>query len=186
MVFDPLRLFLLSGLLLHKAIWEALRRRDRIEKATPALLLVKSAKLAALIGLCLQTVTPAVFPILPEPTTLRWPGGLLFAAGLALAVVARFQLGRQWSDIETASVRADHAIVEYGVYRFIRHPIYTGDLLLVAGLELALNCWLVLLVIPLALIVFLRAGREEEELAHLLPGYREYQSRTKRFVPFVI
>jgi len=186
MVVDLLRLFLLSGLLLHKAIWEVLGRRDRVEKPTPAVLLVKSAKLAVLIGLCLQTVTPAVLPILPEPAALRWPGGLLFAAGLALAIVARFQLGRQWSDIETASVRADHAIVEYGVYRFIRHPIYAGDLLLIAGLELALNCWLVLAIIPLVLIVFFRAGSEEAELARRLPGYREYQSRTKRFLPFVI
>jgi protein-S-isoprenylcysteine O-methyltransferase Ste14 len=186
MVVSPLRLFLLSGLLLHKAIWEALRQRDRVERPTPALLLVKSAKLAVLMGLCLQTVMPQFLPILAEPAVLRGPGGLLFAAGLALAIVARFQLGRQWSDIETASVRADHAIVENGVYRFIRHPIYAGDLLLIAGLELALNCWLVMGVIPVALIVFSRAGREEEELARRLPGYREYQSRTKRFVPFVI
>jgi protein-S-isoprenylcysteine O-methyltransferase Ste14 len=188
MVLDPLRLFLLLGLVAHKGVWEVLKRRQSTPRpsSAPAVVLIKLAKIAILAGLCVQTVVPEVLPILSDPTTLRLAGGLLFATGLALAITARFQLGRQWSDIESSSVGADHKIIEYGVYRFIRHPIYTGDVLLIAGLELALNSWLVLAVIPLALGVFLKARSEEQELAHRLSGYHEYQSRTKRFLPFVI
>jgi protein-S-isoprenylcysteine O-methyltransferase Ste14 len=188
MVLDPLRLFLLLGLVLHKGVWEVLKRRHSTPRpsSTPAVVFIKLAKIAMLAGLCAQTVLPEVLPILSEPMTLRLWGGLIFAAGLAVAITARFQLGRQWSDIESSSVAADHRIIEHGVYRFIRHPIYTGDVLLIAGLELALNSWLVLAVIPLALAVFLKAKSEEEALAHSLSGYDEYQSRTKRFFPFVI
>jgi len=193
MVLDPFRLFLLLGLVAHKGVWEVLKRRQSAPRPSPTpalvlikLVLIKLAKIAILAGLCVQTVVPEVLPILSDPTTLRLAGGLLFATGLALAITARFQLGRQWSDIESSSVGADHKIIEYGVYRFIRHPIYTGDVLLIAGLELALNSWLVLAVIPLALGVFLKARSEEQELAHRLSGYHEYQSRTKRFLPFVI
>jgi|SRR5579863_2678816 len=191
MVLDPLRLFLLLGLALHKGVWEVLKRRDHVDsmprpRLTPAVALIKVAKIAMLASLCVQTVLPEVLPILFEPMPLRLAGGLLFATGLAVAVTARFQLGRQWSDIECGSVAANHQIIEYGIYRFIRHPIYTGDLLLIAGLELALNSWLVLGVILLALGVFRKAKVEEQELAHRLSGYHEYQARTKRFLPFVI
>jgi protein-S-isoprenylcysteine O-methyltransferase Ste14 len=191
MVLDAFRLFLLLGLVVHKGVWEVLKRRDHFHsmprpRSTPALVVIKLAKITMLAGLCVQTVVPEVLPILSEPMTLRLWGGLIFATGLALAVTARFQLGREWSDIESSSVGADHKIIEYGVYRFIRHPIYTGDVLLIAGLELALNSWLVLGVIPLALAVFFKAKSEEKQLAHRLAGYHEYQSRTKRFLPFVI
>jgi protein-S-isoprenylcysteine O-methyltransferase Ste14 len=191
MVLDPLRLFLLLGLVLHKGVWEVLKRHDYVDRRprprlTPAVAVIKTAKIAMLVGLCAQTVLPEVLPILSEPMTLRLWGGLIFFTGLALAVTARFQLGREWSDIESNSVGADHKIIEDGIYRFIRHPIYTGDVLLITGLELALNSWLVLAVIPLALAVFLKAKSEEQELAHRLSGYHEYQSRTKRFLPFVI
>ena len=187
MVLDPLRLFVLLGLVLHKGVWEVLKRRQTTPRPSPTpAFLIKLAKITMLAGLCVQTVLPEILPILSDPATLRLVGGLLFAMGLAVAVTARFQLGRQWSDIESSSVAADHKIIEGGVYRFIRHPIYTGDVLLIAGLELALNSWLVLAVIPLALAVFFKAKSEEEELAHRLSGYPEYQSRTKRFLPFVI
>jgi protein-S-isoprenylcysteine O-methyltransferase Ste14 len=188
MVLEPLRLFLLLGLVLHKGVWEVLKRRQSTPRpiSTPTVVLIKLAKIAILAGLCVQTVLPEVLPILSEPITLRLWGGLLFATGLTVAVTARFQLGRQWSDIESNSIAADQKIIEYGVYRFIRHPIYTGDVLLIAGLELALNSWLVLAVIPLALAVFLKARSEEEALAHRLSGYHEYQARTKRFLPFLI
>jgi protein-S-isoprenylcysteine O-methyltransferase Ste14 len=188
MVLDSFRLFLLLGLVAHKGVWEVLKRRQSAPRpsSTPAVVLTKLAKIAMLAGLCVQAVVPEVLPILSEQMTLRLAGGFIFFTGLSLAVTARFQLGREWSDIESNSVAADHKIIEDGIYRFIRHPIYTGDMVLIAGLELALNSWLVLGVIPLALAVFFKAKSEEDKLVDRLSGYREYQSRTKRFVPFVI
>jgi len=68
----------------------------------------------------------------------------------------------------------------------IRHPIYVGDLLLLIGLELALNSWLVLPAIILVPIVLAKAVQEERLLTQTLPGYEEYCRRTKRFVPFLL
>jgi len=95
MVLDPLRLFLLLGLVAHKGVWEFLKRRDHVDRtprpsSTPAVVLIKFAKIAILAGLCVQTVVPEVLPILSDPTTLRLVGGLLFATGLAVAITARF------------------------------------------------------------------------------------------------
>ena len=58
-----------------------------------------------------------------------------------------------WSDIETAEVLCEHAVVSHGVYRYVRHPIYIGDIALLVGLELALNSWLVLGALAIAPIV---------------------------------
>lgn len=191
MTFDLLRIYLLAGLVAHKAVWEVLKSVNRKQPArqaspSPWLTAVKGLKVAILVAILLQTLAPEILPIAADPQPLRFTGGFLFSAGLLLAVAARIQLGRQWSDIEIGSVAPDHKVIDRGIYGLIRHPIYTGDLLLLTGLELALNSWLVLGVAALAAAVFWKAGKEEQKLAAQLPGYREYQARTKRFVPYVV
>jgi len=78
---------------------------------------------------------------------LRTVGLLIYLGGLALAIAGRLGLGSNWVDLEDSRVLPRHAVVSSGIYRFIRHPIYTGDLLLLAGLQLALNSWLVVAVL---------------------------------------
>jgi protein-S-isoprenylcysteine O-methyltransferase Ste14 len=105
--------------------------------------------------------------------------------GLATAILGRLHLGSNWVDLEDARVLPDQKVISNGVYRFIRHPIYAGDLLLVTGLQLALNSWLVLGAGLLSLVVARRAAAEEKLLAISLPDYAAYKRRTKRFIPFV-
>lgn len=188
---DLLRVYLLAGLIAHKAVWEALKRRQGAPAAATSpqplsLLLVKAVKVAILLGIVAQTMLPEILPIRSEPGALRWAGVLLYTAGLATAILGRVQLGDNWLDIETAGVLRDQMVVSSGLYRYIRHPIYAGDLLLLAGLEVALNSWLALCVAALAAAVFRKAAGEERMLAAKLPGYAEYCRRTKRFVPFVV
>jgi protein-S-isoprenylcysteine O-methyltransferase Ste14 len=101
-------------------------------------------------------------------------------------MAARWQLGSNWSDIESARVMPEHAVVSRGIYRYVRHPIYAGDVVMLIGLELALNSWLVLGALALAPVVMRQAIGEERTLRARLPGYAEYCARTKRFIPFVM
>jgi protein-S-isoprenylcysteine O-methyltransferase Ste14 len=186
-----LRWYLLSGLIVHKLVWEALkwrRRRPSVGRVNRSvrLTVVKAVKIGVLLGICAQTILPEVLPIAQEPTALRIVGTLLYTAGLLMAIAGRFQLGDNWSDIEAARIVRDQAVVSRGLYRFIRHPIYAGDLLLLLGLELSLNSWLALAVVLLMPVVFWRALREERLLVRALPGYDTYCLRTKRFIPFVV
>ena len=125
-------------------------------------------------------------PIRPEPRALQLIGVPIYTFGLLLALAGRIQLGENWADIEAATVWRTQTIVSTGPYRYIRHPIYAGDLLLLCGLELSLNSWLVLGVLLVAPVVIRQAIREERMLAGSLPGYDRYCASTKRFVPFVI
>ena len=184
-----LRFYLLLGLIAHKLVWEILKRGPaptaKREPVTMGRRLVKLAKVGVLGGIILQTLVPEIAPISDDPGALRLAGVLIYTVGLAVAIVARLQLGSNWIDIEDARVLRDQHVVATGLYRYIRHPIYTGDLLLLIGLELALNSWLVLGVIALAVVVALRARHEEELLRAQLPGYAQYCAETSRFVPFL-
>ena len=182
---DLLRVYLLAGMILHKAVWEALKRRSNFRPAPRKLLdLIKAVKIAALAGLIAQTLLPAdVLPISSHPDFLRTIGALVFTAGLAIAVTARFQLGNNWADLEAATLLPGQQLVTRGIYRNIRHPIYFGDVLLVLGLELALNSWLVLFAAPLAAYVYLKTVQEERLLSGRLAGYGIYQGQAGRFLP---
>jgi len=187
-----LRFYLLAGLIAHKALWEALKRRSANDRAIKRerrpvrIKLVKGVKIAILFGVVAQTMAPDILPITSSPFSLRVIGVLIYTAGLIIAMLGRVQLGSNWSDIEAARALPNHAVVSHGLYRYIRHPIYVGDLLLLAGLELSLNSWLALAVGLLAPVVLRMAVREEKMLAASLPGYKSYCAQTKRFIPFVL
>jgi protein-S-isoprenylcysteine O-methyltransferase Ste14 len=184
-----LKLFLFSGLVLHKVIWELLRKRggtETEEQKSPSLTLVKAVKIAILLGILVQVWLPDVLPISEDPFAIRVIGTAIYTAGLLVAIAARFQLGDNWSNIETGQVLTHQQVVSRGIYSYIRHPIYTGDLLLLLGLELALNSWLVLGVLVLIPVVLLKAIKEEQMLQRELAGYGDYCRETKRFIPFVV
>jgi protein-S-isoprenylcysteine O-methyltransferase Ste14 len=77
-------------------------------------------------------------------------------------------------------------LVTSGVYRFVRHPIYTG---LILG-TLGWSVWNAnLLGVGLAVLLFvffdLKSRREERWLMEAYPGYAEYRSRVRKLIPFV-
>jgi protein-S-isoprenylcysteine O-methyltransferase Ste14 len=186
------RLYLFAGLILHKATWIVMKRRGRACAATtektlqPHVLLARLVKLAILLLIATQAFLPDVLPILDEPSVLRIVGGMLYTLGLVTAVLGRVQLGDNWSDIEVGDVAADNQVVSAGVYRYLRHPIYVGDLLLLLGLELSLNSWLGGIAAAMIPPVVIRAIQEEQSLREVLTGYEDYARRTKRFIPFIV
>jgi protein-S-isoprenylcysteine O-methyltransferase Ste14 len=108
------------------------------------------------------------------------------ACGLVLGVLGRviaawgaFYLGRSFGIF--VSVRE---VVLRGPYRYVRHPIYLGYLLLFAGLALAYGCTALFFIVPTHFGLFAwRARLEETRLAEASPAYREYMRRTGRFFP---
>lgn len=189
---EILRLILFLGLIFHKLLWEVLKRRDsasRVGKAPshrPNAWPTKSIKALILTFLAIQTLSLDLLPISDQPTPLRVIGTLIYFVGLATAVTGRLYLGRNWVDLEDYQVLPKQSLVMHGIYRYVRHPIYTGDVLLLVGLELALNSWLVLaMCIPL-LVIIKQTMAEEALLLRALPGYSTYRRQTKRFIPFVV
>ena len=73
----------------------------------------------------------------PESDAGGWVGVALTAAGVAIAIWARWHLGTNWSGVVT--LKEGHELIRTGPYRTIRHPIYTGILLAFLGTAVALG-----------------------------------------------
>jgi protein-S-isoprenylcysteine O-methyltransferase Ste14 len=187
-----LRGFLFAGLAAHKLVWEVLKRGQRqpeAPKPSPqnlSLRIIKGGKIAITLGLFAQLFLPEILPITNSPLLPRVVGTIVFTFGLLIAILARLELGNNWSDIEVGQLKQNHMLVNRGVYRYVRHPIYTGDLAMLLGFELCLNSWLVVAVVAVAIPTIYRAVREEKVLAKTVAGYEAYCTQTKRFIPFVI
>jgi protein-S-isoprenylcysteine O-methyltransferase Ste14 len=110
-------------------------------------------------------------------------GIALTFAGLALAVWARFHLGRNWSG--GVRISLDHELIRSGPYARIRHPIYTGMLAAAFGTSIVVGCWHALLGAGLATLGFwLKARREEALLAREFEAkFEERRRHTGFFFP---
>ena len=183
---------LFSGLIFHKLFWEVLKRVEKVSSGPqpsstwPGKRLIKLVKAMVLAFLAYQTLFLDIFPMFDNPAPVRIIGTSIYLLGLGTAVIGRLQLGKNWADLEDYQVLAKQSLVTTGIYRYIRHPIYTGDILLLIGLELALNSWLVLMVSIPFVIVMRQALAEEALLSQSFPNYETYCRQTKRFIPFVL
>jgi len=87
----------------------------------------------------------------------------------------------------TIAVSSDQKVVSTGPYAIVRHPMYSGALVMLLGTPLALGSWWGLLMfIPMTLIIAWRARDEERFLDKKLCGYEEYCRRVRyRLAPLV-
>lgn len=110
----------------------------------------------------------------------------LFFLGFVLRWYSIFVLGRFFT--VDVTIDAEHSLVEKGPYRYVRHPSYTGSLLMLVGFGLSLLNWLALIVlwVPVGFAFAYRIHVEEDALARALgESYRGYMARTKRLLPGV-
>ena len=84
-------------------------------------------------------------------------------------------------------VNAEQKVVDTGPYALVRHPMYSGALVMLLGVPLALGSrWGLLLVIPITLVIVWRLLDEEAFLTRNLQGYSEYQAMVRyRLVPWI-
>jgi protein-S-isoprenylcysteine O-methyltransferase len=108
----------------------------------------------------------------------------LLAAGLAVRVTAIYTLGRSFT--ANVTIRETHQLHRSGLFRFMRHPSYTGMLLIFLALGLALHNWLslVLVTVPPFIALLYRIHVEEAALTGAFgEQYRDYSRTTKRLIP---
>ncbi len=111
-------------------------------------------------------------------------GLALMWAGLAVRIWSVVTLGASFRT--TVEIDADQSLVEAGPYRFVRHPSYTGVLLIALGYGLTLDNWLALAVLlGLAVATTLRRiAVEEAAMAEIMGNpYEAYRQHTKRLLP---
>ena len=87
----------------------------------------------------------------------------------------------------TIEVAPDQKVISTGPYAIVRHPMYSGALVMLLGTPLALGSWWGLLMfIPMSFIIVWRLLDEEKFLSKNLSGYKEYCKKVQyRLVPFI-
>lgn len=111
-------------------------------------------------------------------------GALLFLAGTLVVILATRALGSSMTPFPRPARGGQ--LVDDGPYAFVRHPVYSGGILVFGGIPVALSPWALVGTGVLALVWALKARVEERLLAPRYPAYAEYSDRVRfRLVPFV-
>jgi protein-S-isoprenylcysteine O-methyltransferase Ste14 len=124
--------------------------------------------------------------IVPDMAWVRPTGAAVCIYGLYFTIWARHTLAGNWSS--NVTFKQEHELVRTGPYRYVRHPIYTGLLIMSLGTAIGigqLHCWLS---IPIIAIGFWIKLSQEERLllGHFPNEYPAYQKQVKALVPFVL
>ena len=131
--------------------------------------------------------TAMAFPMLVDGSTeqiARVVGLVGLVGGFVVFGLGIVTLGSSLSPLPKPLASAE--LVERGIYRWIRHPIYTGLVLAALGGSIYAVAPLALLfTLALAVVLDLKARREEIWLREHYAGYAAYSERTKKFIPLV-
>jgi protein-S-isoprenylcysteine O-methyltransferase Ste14 len=118
----------------------------------------------------------------PVPTAICLVGDVLVAVGLGVMMLVVIQNSYAAA---TVRVEAGQKLVSTGLYRLVRHPMYTGNVIAMVGIPLALGSyWGLVVVLPGLIVLASRIRDEEKLLQEELDGYREYRQKVRyRLVP---
>jgi protein-S-isoprenylcysteine O-methyltransferase Ste14 len=109
---------------------------------------------------------------------------VLVFGGALVAVSAVRALGSGFTPFPQPAGTGE--LTQQGPYSVVRHPVYSGGILVFAGISLALSPWALAGTAALAVLWALKARVEERFLAATYPGYADYRSKVRfRLVPFV-
>jgi protein-S-isoprenylcysteine O-methyltransferase Ste14 len=130
---------------------------------------------ALLLALVFSPSLPALHP------TMR-VGWIFFAAGLVIFVAALAALGKAFTP--NPMPNAHSRLVAHGIYRWIRHPMYTAVLVCAMGWALALGgIWHYIVIATLWAFFWLKSNLEEHWFTAQHADYANYRMRTGRFFP---
>ncbi|HYB35467.1 MAG TPA: isoprenylcysteine carboxylmethyltransferase family protein [Mycobacterium sp.] len=165
----------------------ALDRRMRAGPAAETRPVQKVVIALAFLSLTAMIVVSALdhrFGWSPVPTTISLVGDLLVVIGLGVAMLVVIQNSYAAA---TVRVEADQKLVSTGLYGLVRHPMYTGNVIMMVGIPLALGSyWGLVFLIPGLIVLASRIRDEEKLLEQELDGYSQYTQQVHyRLVPYV-
>lgn len=109
-------------------------------------------------------------------------GTILVVAGTVLNISARLGLKENWAN--EIKIYKEHTLITSGIYKFVRHPLYSSVILMMFGGSLAYRNWLSIVPVVLILIPFYYQSKQEEIfLREEFTEYKDYQKNTGMFFP---
>jgi protein-S-isoprenylcysteine O-methyltransferase Ste14 len=139
----------------------------------------------------LSDIWAVLWQLIKHPQSLsllpprRIIGLALFVVGLTIMIVGQATLWRNYSGL--LIIRKDHQLITHGIYRFTRHPIYLGAIMVFIGLPVyAASLYALLAVLVLIPIILNRIRLEERLLTEAFgDAHLKYKETTKKLIPFI-
>ena len=113
-------------------------------------------------------------------------GSALIVIGMLIRFIAIRTLGKFFT--VNLAIQGDQNLIKTGLYKYIRHPSYSGSLLSFVGFGLSLNNWLSLtiIIVPILITFINRINIEEKLLLEQFgSGYEDYKKRTRQLIPWI-
>lgn len=113
-------------------------------------------------------------------------GTLTIVSGCIMNILGRFNLGSNWAN--HIKIYDEHTLVQNGMYKVVRHPLYASIMLMFYGACLVYRNILCFLAVTFIFIPFMyyRAKQEETLLIQTFPEYNYYKTRIGMFFPKII
>ena len=113
-------------------------------------------------------------------------GILLFSLSGIVMILGRLELGKFGT--AKLNIQEGHELIEKGLYKYIRHPIYLGDIISGLAFFIAFNSIIISIIYAILLfIIYNQRANYEEKILLMKFGqnYKDYQKRTKKYFPFL-
>jgi protein-S-isoprenylcysteine O-methyltransferase Ste14 len=144
----------------------------------------RTAQKVVIAGLYLSLAVMVVVSVLDHrfgwsavPAAMCLVGDVVVAVGLGVVALVIVQNSYAAA---TVRVQADQQVVSTGLYGQVRHPMYTGNVIMMVGIPLALGSyWGLVFVLPGLIVLASRIRDEEKLLREELTGYREYTQKVR-------
>lgn len=151
---------------------------------------MKRLKVKDILFVSLQILLFIIFFLVPFkqdchlPSWIKVPLLTVAIIGLLFALLAILQLRGNLSPFPTPVSRA--TLIQTGLYKKIRHPVYTGLLLFFFGFAMwEASLFKLFIALLLLLLFYQKSSYEEKLLAEKFPEYKDYRKQSYRFFPFL-
>lgn len=125
------------------------------------------------------------FDFLPPfeiPQPIKYIGLIFSILGFLIAVLSVLQLNKNLTVFPTP--KTDSELITFGMYKFSRHPIYTGLILFTFGYAVfKASLFKVLIALVLLLLFYFKTNYEEQKLLQKFSNYNDYKKKVNRFFP---
>jgi len=121
------------------------------------------------------------------PNWLGWAGIVIFALAIWLLWRSHHDLGRHWT--VTVALRDDHELITSGVYRYIRHPMYSAHLIWAIAQIMILHNWIAgysFLIVQIPFYLIRIKNEEAMMIEQFGDAYKTYMEETDRLIPKLI
>ena len=145
-------------------------------------LLMANLRFLGRIGIPTKTLA---ISLLPHTILVNVVIVISLIGGLIIAISARRRLAGNWSNV--VALKKNHELITSGLYQYVRHPIYTGMLLMFLGTALSFGTLGAMIGFLVILVGIWFKLRQEEMLMteHFADKYTSYKKHTKTLLPFI-